>query len=151
MPFPSPGDLPNPGLEPRSPGLQADSLASEPLRTRGPGFGEEDYVGTCQLKEDSSGMMSLGLLFIARLRLGSAQEHRLKTAGLCHLQENRLFLTSPCFSGSSWDAACVSAQSTRIRIVLSPKAGWFGEFLISLSPGGSVSTNWRGTEDNKFS
>ena len=26
LPFPSPGDLPNPGIEPRSPGLQADSL-----------------------------------------------------------------------------------------------------------------------------
>ena len=30
MPFPSPGDLPNPGIEPRSPTLQADSLPSEP-------------------------------------------------------------------------------------------------------------------------
>ena len=28
--FPSPGDLPNPGTEPRSPALQADSLPSEP-------------------------------------------------------------------------------------------------------------------------
>ena len=30
LPFPSPGDLPNPGIEPRSPALQADSLQSEP-------------------------------------------------------------------------------------------------------------------------
>ena len=29
-PFPSPGDLPNPGIEPSSPTLQADSLPSEP-------------------------------------------------------------------------------------------------------------------------
>ena len=28
--FPSPGDLPNPGIEPRSPALQADSLPYEP-------------------------------------------------------------------------------------------------------------------------
>ena len=28
--FPSPGDLPHPGIEPRSPTLQADSLTSEP-------------------------------------------------------------------------------------------------------------------------
>ena len=28
--FPSPGDLPNPGNEPRSPALQADALSSEP-------------------------------------------------------------------------------------------------------------------------
>ena len=26
MPFPSPGDLPDPGIEPRSPALQADAL-----------------------------------------------------------------------------------------------------------------------------
>ena len=30
LPFPSPGDLPNPGIEPRSPTLQADALPSEP-------------------------------------------------------------------------------------------------------------------------
>ena len=31
LPFPSPGDLPNPGIEPRSPALQTDALLSEPL------------------------------------------------------------------------------------------------------------------------
>ena len=30
QPFPSPGDLPNPGIEPRSPTLQEDALPSEP-------------------------------------------------------------------------------------------------------------------------
>ena len=30
LPFPSPGDLPDPGIEPRSPTLQADSLQSKP-------------------------------------------------------------------------------------------------------------------------
>ena len=29
LPFPSPGELPDPGIEPRSPALQADSLPSE--------------------------------------------------------------------------------------------------------------------------
>ena len=29
-PFPSPGDRPNSGIEPRSPKLQADSLPAEP-------------------------------------------------------------------------------------------------------------------------
>ena len=32
LPFPSPGDLPNPGIKPRSPALQADSL---PLSYKG--------------------------------------------------------------------------------------------------------------------
>ena len=30
LPFPSPGDLPDPGIEPGSPALQADSLLTEP-------------------------------------------------------------------------------------------------------------------------
>ena len=41
LPFPSPGDLPNPGVEPGSPALQAQSLLSEPpgklTVTRAPG------------------------------------------------------------------------------------------------------------------
>ena len=34
-PFPSPGDLPNPGIEPRSPALQVDSLPAEPELIKG--------------------------------------------------------------------------------------------------------------------
>ena len=30
LPFPSPGDLPDPGIEPSSPALQADALPAEP-------------------------------------------------------------------------------------------------------------------------
>ena len=30
LPFPSPGDLPDPGIKPRSPALQVDTLPSEP-------------------------------------------------------------------------------------------------------------------------
>ena len=40
LPFPSPGDLPDPGIEPRSPALQADALPSEPPRK--PEFGKEE-------------------------------------------------------------------------------------------------------------
>ena len=29
VPFPSPGDLPHPGIDPRAPALQADALPSE--------------------------------------------------------------------------------------------------------------------------
>ena len=40
LPFPSRGDLPDPGIEPGSPALQADTLLSEP-----PGKGCcEDYI-----------------------------------------------------------------------------------------------------------
>ena len=30
LPFPSPGDLPDPGIEPRSPALQEDFLPADP-------------------------------------------------------------------------------------------------------------------------
>ena len=33
LPFPTPGDLPDQGIELRSPALPADSLSSEPLGT----------------------------------------------------------------------------------------------------------------------
>ena len=39
LPFPSPGDLPDPGIEPRSPTLQADALTSEP-----PGKHYAEYI-----------------------------------------------------------------------------------------------------------
>ena len=35
-PFLSPGDLPNPGIKPRSPALRADSLLSKLLQEEGP-------------------------------------------------------------------------------------------------------------------
>ena len=39
LPFPSPGYLPDPGIKPRSPILQADALTSEPL-----GNGKESKI-----------------------------------------------------------------------------------------------------------
>ena len=44
LPFPAPGDLPNPGIVPRSPALQADALTSEP-----PGKPQKIYLKTRQL------------------------------------------------------------------------------------------------------
>ena len=37
--LPSPGGLPNPGVEPRSPTLQADSLPAEPQGSKNTGMG----------------------------------------------------------------------------------------------------------------
>ena len=34
LPFPSPGDLPGPGIKPGSPALQADTLLSKPAMIR---------------------------------------------------------------------------------------------------------------------
>ena len=48
--FPSTGDLPNPGIEPRSPTLQADSLLSEP-----PGKPKNTGVGSPSLLQGVGG------------------------------------------------------------------------------------------------
>ena len=47
LPFPSPGDLPDPGIEPGSPALEADALTSEPP-------GKVVEVTLKQLKSDIS-------------------------------------------------------------------------------------------------
>ena len=49
LPVPSPGDLPNPGIEPRSPELQADSLPAEPQ-----GKPKNTGVGSLSLLQGSS-------------------------------------------------------------------------------------------------
>ena len=46
LPFPSPGELPNPRIEPRFPALQADSLPSEP--TGKPYNGIHEYLKIIQ-------------------------------------------------------------------------------------------------------
>ena len=43
LPFPPPGDLPDPGIKPGSPAFQADALTSEP-----PGTPERQYTDICQ-------------------------------------------------------------------------------------------------------
>ena len=56
QPFPSPVDLPNPGIEPRSPVLQADSLPAEP-----PGKPQNTGVGSLSLLQG---------IFLTRNRTG---------------------------------------------------------------------------------
>ena len=45
LPFPSPGNLPDPGIEPRSPTLQTDALPSEPPgKSKGKGSGPNYFL-----------------------------------------------------------------------------------------------------------
>ena len=46
LPFPSPGDLHNPGIKPRSPTLQADSLPAEP-QGKPKGVYNPHYIFAC--------------------------------------------------------------------------------------------------------
>ena len=58
-PFPSPGDLPNPGIEPRSPALQAGSLPSEPPgKPKNTGAGSLSLLqGTFPTQESNWGLL----------------------------------------------------------------------------------------------
>ena len=53
LPFPYPGDLPNPGIEPGSPALQADALPSEPPGKR------MEVLGPYQMDNLSKNMLTL--------------------------------------------------------------------------------------------
>ena len=46
LPFPSPGDLPDPGIEPISPTLQADSLPSEPPGSPNTSLGDSNTINS---------------------------------------------------------------------------------------------------------
>ena len=56
LPCPPPGDLPNPGIKPRSPTLQVDSLLSEP-----PGKPKNTGVGSPSLLQGNSATQELNL------------------------------------------------------------------------------------------
>ena len=49
LPFPSPGDLPNPGIEPRSPALQTDHVSGILTGSGGPGYFGESIIQSTQL------------------------------------------------------------------------------------------------------
>ena len=69
LPFPSPGDLPNPGIEPGSPPLKADTLPSEPpgksstlsylQNSRSVVFTVACRIFSCSLSTTSCGMWGL--------------------------------------------------------------------------------------------
>ena len=53
--FPSPGDLPNPGIKPRSPTLQSDSLHIEPKgKPKNTGVGSLSFLQRIFLTQESN-------------------------------------------------------------------------------------------------
>ena len=83
QPFPFPGDLPNPGMEPRSPALWEDSLPGEP-----------------QGKPKNTGVGSLSLF----QGIFPTQE---SNRGLLHC---RRILSQLSYQGSPWNSAYLSGQ-----------------------------------------
>ena len=59
QPFPSPGDLPNPGIKPRSSALQADSLLAEPPgKPKNTGVGNPSLVQWIFLNQELNQLRS---------------------------------------------------------------------------------------------
>ena len=95
LPFPSLGDLPNPGLEPRSPALQADSLPTELQGKPHPdqcSYQVSDPVRVCSVQERHM-RRNQGQVWIVR---GAC----ISSSSCCHCQRKNL---SPCvFKTSSF-------------------------------------------------
>ena len=66
LPCPPPGDLPNPGIEPRSPTLQMDSLPSEPPgKTKNTGVGSLSLLhGIFPTQESNRGLLHCRRIFL---------------------------------------------------------------------------------------
>ena len=67
LPFPSPGDLPDPGIEPWSPTFQADTLTSEPP---GKSFTCQTYTFTMYTKDLFGSKVLLNSVFLFHYILG---------------------------------------------------------------------------------
>ena len=137
-PFPSPGDLPNPGIEPRSPALQAGSLPAEPQgKPKNTGVGslsllqwifptQESYQDLRHCRRILYQLSHQGSL-IASLKLGQVsimrtQEHW--SGGVLYSANEEHYSTSP---QSPW---CIPYHGTGVpRSPLSP-TGWAWSHLL---------------------
>ena len=77
VPFPSPGDLPNPRTKPRSPSLQADSLPVEPPgKPKNTGVGSLFlFQGIFPIQELNRGLLHCRWILYQLSYLGSPQAH----------------------------------------------------------------------------
>ena len=72
LPFPSPGDIPNPGIKPRFPTLQVDSLPSElPGKPKNTGVGSLTLLQGIFLTQESDPGLLHGRRFLHHQSGGS--------------------------------------------------------------------------------
>ena len=113
LPFPSPGDLPDPGIEPRSPTLQADPLTSAP-----PGKPLNTRIQSLRRPQRFQGRKGSQV----ERRRGRRQERGGESGGLtdvcCHLQIPRRYGTFPWASreGRTGTRPYQKSDQTRTRI-----------------------------------
>ena len=75
-PFSSPGDLPNPGIEPRSPSLQVDSLLAEPQRKpKNTGMGSLSLLQQSSWPRDGTGVSCIAGWFFTNWAIRESHIH----------------------------------------------------------------------------
>ena len=82
LPFPSPGDLPDPGIEPGSPALLADALPSEPPRKPEKHSRTSYPMAACTLASGHLGL-EIRTLYHCTLYSESERKEKVKIAQLC--------------------------------------------------------------------
>ena len=93
MLFPSPGDLPDPGIEPWSPTLQADSSPSEPPRKPFQYMESIFYLFICGEKREFLYLIFLNL-FLPGLGLHSAQGLSLVAVRTITIEERGILIVA---------------------------------------------------------
>ena len=76
LPFPSPRDLPDPGIEPGSPTLQTDALLSEPPLSDSTNFKTEAVTGTNHQQPCCDPRYSISIFCLLRLQ---EERHTIKS------------------------------------------------------------------------
>ena len=106
LPFPSPGDLPNPGIEPRSPALWRRQWQPTPVLLPGKSYGWRSLVGCSPWGREESDMTERLHFHFSLSCIGEGNGNPLQ----CSCLEN------PRDGGAWWAAVCGVAQSrTRLK------------------------------------
>ena len=120
LPCPPSGDLPNPGIEPRSPALLADSLPSEPP-------GKPFHL----LAIGNNAAMNMNVYTNICLSPGSALLHMYSEEGLQHNGHSMFSLDPPCLSHRSCTVLHSHQQCASLPMFLHPITCYFWCEMIS--------------------
>ena len=138
LPFPSPGDLPDPGIEPRSPTFQADSLPAEPQgKPKNTGVGSLSFLqGIFPIQGPNRGLLHCRWVLYLLSYEGSLNIRR-NSGCIAHgILQARIL---------EWVAYPFSSRSSRPRNRTGVSC-IAGRFFTKFSYEGSYEEPWRATK-----
>ena len=121
LPCPSPGDIPNPGIKPRFPTLQVDSLPSElPGKPKNTGVGSLSFLQQIfPTQESPRGLLHCRRILYQLSHQGSPDIPVFIDGETAGYKENRhIKFTQQGSEPKSWD--CRQRQRTRVFGILGP-------------------------------